>query len=187
MKSKNKAFIIIISLGLLLLGGIYVDKVEATAEKVALAGSETRVITDMAGDQIEIPAVVNRSVVLSMYPIPSVITTFLGSGSKVVGMDPFAYAAAENGLLGKIFPDILNADISFMDGNNVNIESLINLKPDVVFCGARNEKQKEMLRNAGLIAIGVEAGGHNYNCIKTYNDWFELMNQVFPGEGPLTR
>ncbi len=155
---------------------------ESTAEVEA----QTRTITDMAGNEVVLPKEVKRVVVLSMYPLPSAIANYLGSAEKIVGMDPFAYAAAKNGLLSQIYPEILNADTSFVNNDSVNIESLIQLKPDVVFYNAKSDEQKKMLENAGLTGVAVHAQQNDYNCIKTYNDWFELFNKVFPGEGPET-
>lgn len=154
----------------------------STAEPEA----QTRTITDMAGNEVVLPKEVKRVVVLSMYPLPSAIANYLGSAEKIVGMDPFAYAAAKNGLLSQIYPEILNADTSFVNNDSVNIESLIQLKPDVVFYNAKSDEQKKMLENAGLTGVAVHAQQNDYNCIKTYNDWFELFNKVFPGEGPET-
>lgn len=145
---------------------------------------ETRTIVDMDGNEVVVPKEIKRVVVLSMYPLPSVITTYLGSGKKVVGMDPFAYAAAENGLLGKLFPDILEANTSFVEGDAVNVEELIKLNPDVVLYRAVDDKQKQMLESAGLTGIAVHAQQNDYNVIQTYNDWFRLMARMFPGEGP---
>ena len=44
----------------------------------------TVVITDHAGNQVEIPGEVNRVVVTDILPLPSIITVFLGSGEKIV-------------------------------------------------------------------------------------------------------
>lgn len=159
-------------------------KQESSQSAASENEKKTRIIKDMNGNDVEVPEKIERVVVLSMYPLPSVITTYLGSGSKVVGMEPFSYAAAENGLLGKLFPDILESNTSFIHGETLNVEELIALEPDVVLYSAINDEQKQMLENAGLTGIAVHAQQNDYNCIETYNDWFRLMAAMFPGEGP---
>lgn len=156
----------------------------AQQSEAATTTDGMRAILDDDGQEVMIPNKVKSCAVIGMYPLPSVIANYLGSGEKIIGMDAFALAAAENGLLGKLYPEILNAKTDFMDGDQLNIESLMALKPDVVFFSAKNDKQRQALASAGIPAIGVHAQRHGYNCIQTYNDWFELMNRVFPGEGP---
>lgn len=90
--------------------------------------SEPKTITDHAGNQVEIPAQVNRVVVTDILPLPSIITVFLGSGEKIVGMNPASMSAAKTGLLGELFPDILNASTDFMNGSDINMDlSLIHI------------------------------------------------------------
>ena len=164
------------------------ESAQATETKAIEAEAQPadgmRTILDGDGQEVEIPNEVKTCVVVGIYPLPAAIANYLGSGEKIIGMDAFAKAAAEHGLLGKLYPEILKAKTDFMDGEELNIESLLALKPDVVFHSAENDKVREMLKNAGIPAIGVHARKHEYNCIETYNDWFELLHRVFPGEGP---
>ncbi|WP_311482034.1 ABC transporter substrate-binding protein [uncultured Anaerococcus sp.] len=150
-------------------------------EKVDKDGKRT--IVDMASNKVTIPDKVNSCVVISIYPLSAAISNYLGSAEKIIGMDQFAQQAAKVGLLGKLYPEILNAKTDFVDGENINIESIMKLKPDVVFYFARNTKHKEMLENAGIPAIAMEAQGRHYNCIETFNDWFKVFKQVWPHEG----
>ena len=84
----------------------------------------TVIITDHTGIQVEIPGEVNRVVVTDILPLPSIITVFLGSGEKIVGMAPASMSAARTGLLGELLPDILNASTDFMNGSDITWKSL---------------------------------------------------------------
>ncbi|MCH3907867.1 MAG: hypothetical protein LKE28_06380 [Sphaerochaeta sp.] len=97
-----------------------------------------------------IPQVVNRVAIIQPWPLPSIATVFLGSPEKLVGIPPAALGAAKAGLLGEIFPEYLKISTSFTDGSDVNMEELLKLKPDVVFVMAKNAKQKQMVKDAGL-------------------------------------
>ena len=67
-----------------------------------------------------------------------------------------------------------------MDGNDVNIESLIALNPDIVFYNAGSKAEQQKLENAGLTAVGVSPTKWNYDCIKTYNEWMSLLDKIYP-------
>ena len=138
------------------------------------------VVTDHADRQVTLPAEINRVVVADIYPMASVITVYLGSAEKLVGIHPVCMSAAESGLLGEIFPEILNADTSFMTGSDLNVEQLLNLEPDVVFCSAGNSELMAALENAGIPAVGVSPSKWNYDILETYDRWSSLLGQMFP-------
>lgn len=145
--------------------------------------SEPKTITDHAGNQVEIPAQVNRVVVTDILPLPSIITVFLGSGEKIVGMNPASMSAAKTGLLGELFPDILNASTDFMNGSDINMEELMKLEPDVVFYNAGSKEMGEALASAGFAAVAVSVNKWDYDSIETYDHWVELLSQIFPEKG----
>lgn len=145
--------------------------------------SATKIITDHAGNQVEIPAQVNRVVVTDILPLPSIITVFLGSGEKIVGMSPASMSAAKTGLLGELFPDILNAGTGFMNGSDINMEELMKLEPDVVFYNAGSKEMGEALSAAGFAAVAVSVNQWNYDSIETYDQWIALLGEVFPEKG----
>lgn len=147
------------------------------------SGSGPIVITDHAGYEVEIPREVKRVVVTDILPLPSIITVFLGSGEKIVGMSPASMSAAESGLLGELFPDILNASTDFMNGSDINMEELMNLQPDVVFYNAGSKETGEALRSAGFAAVGVSVNKWDYDSIETYNQWVDLLSEIFPEKG----
>lgn len=153
---------------------------EAGTEAAAKGQDGQIVVTDHAGREVTLPAEINRVVVADIYPMASVITVYLGSAEKLVGIHPVCMSAAKNGLLGEIFPEILNADTSFMTGSDLNVEQLLNLDPDVVFCSAGNSELMSALENAGIPVVGVSPSKWNYDILETYDQWAALLGQMFP-------
>ncbi|MDR3289473.1 MAG: ABC transporter substrate-binding protein [Peptococcaceae bacterium] len=142
--------------------------------------SATRVIIDHNGDEVEIPTEINRVAVTTIYPLPAMLSMYLGSAEKLIGIHPVSMAAAKAGMLGKIYPELLNASTDWMQGDSLNIEELIKLKPDVVFYNAAQTAEAETLRNAGIPVIGVHSTKWKFDCIETFDKWVDLLNQVFP-------
>ena len=140
----------------------------------------THIVTDHAGNQVEVPVKVERIVVADIYPMASVLTVFFDSADKIVGMAAPCMSAAKNGLLGELYPEILNAKTDFIDGTNVNIEELLKLDPDVVFYSAGSKEEGEAYKNAGIPAIAISPGKWGYNAIETLNQWIDTLVQIFP-------
>ena len=140
----------------------------------------TITVTDHAGNTVTVPRDIKRVVVGDIFPLPSVLTVFFDSADRLVGIAPTSMAAAKNGLLSQLYPEILNARTDFMNGNKINLEELAKLEPDVVFYSANNTQQGEELRSAGFAAVGISANNWGYNAIETLNQWIALLSQMFP-------
>jgi len=141
---------------------------------------ETHTITDHAGFEVELPVDVQRIVVCDILPLPSVLAVFFDSAEKLVGMSGTSMGAAKNGLLGEVYPEVLNAETGFIDGSTVNAEELMKLKPDVVFYNASRTELGEQLRRAGFPAVAVSVNKWEYDCIETLNNWIALLSEIFP-------
>ena len=150
------------------------------ATPVLAEEAETTTITDHAGNEVTLPKEINRIVTTSIYPFASVVTMYLGSAEKLVGIHPVSYSAAVNSTLGKLVPEIANASTDFMTGSDLNIEELIKLKPDVVFYNAGNTQEKDLCDQAGIPAVAISATKWDYDVIKTYDEWIALLSQIFP-------
>ena len=139
----------------------------------------THTVVDHAGDTVEVPNTINRIAVGSFYPLASVIAEYLGSAEKIVGIHPVSMSAAENGLLGQIYPEILNANTAFISGDEVNLEELLILKPDIVI--GVGQEQAKAIREAGIPAVTTSASAWKYDIIETYEHWIDLLDQIFGG------
>lgn len=153
----------------------------STASASEATETETITITDHAGDTVTLPANIERIAVCNILPLPSVLTVFFDSADKIVAMAPGSMAAAKNGLLGELYPDILKADTNAISDADVNTEELMKLDPQVVFYSASNPQLGQTLKNAGFNAVAISVNKWEYNTIETLNQWMTLLGQIFPG------
>lgn len=155
-------------------------KTSTSASASATAQPSTVTITDHADREVEVPTNPKRVAVLGIYPLPSMLTVYLDSCDSIVAMEPGSMNAAKNGILSQLYPDITNITTDIMDGDDVNIESLLALKPDVVFYNASDTQDLEKLENAGLTVVAFSATKWKFNCTETFNEWMNLLDQIYP-------
>ena len=137
-------------------------------------------ITDHADREVTVPADPERVIILDILPLPSVLTVFLGSAETILAMEPASMNAAKNGILAELFPEVLDVSTEIMNGDDVNIEALMAMDPQIVFFNAGNKTICEQLENAGLTAVGVSPTKWNYDCIVTYDQWISLLSEIYP-------
>ncbi|MBR2778615.1 MAG: ABC transporter substrate-binding protein [Firmicutes bacterium] len=152
-----------------------------SSSEPAASGNVT--ITDHADRTVTVPTDPERVVILDILPLPSVLTIFLGSAESILAMEPASMNAAKNGILSQLFPEVLNVKTDIMNGDDVNIESLLDLDPQIVYYNAGNKELCSKLENAGLTAVGVSPTKWNYDCIRTYDEWMQLLGQIYPSVG----
>ncbi len=154
----------------------------ASAPEPQETTSATITVTDHNGSQVVLPREINRVVVTSIYPMPAALSMFLGSADKLVGIHPVSMAAAKSSVLSKVFPEILNASTGFVQGSDINMEELMKLNPDVVIYSASSQAEKDLYKNAGIPAVGISATKWDYDVIKTYDEWINILSQMFPDQ-----
>ena len=115
-------------------------KAEETAAEADADAEGTVTITDHADRTVTVPTDPKNVVVLDIYPIPSVLTVFLNSAEPLKAIAPVSMNAAKNGILSELYPEILNARTDILDGDDVNIEALAAMEPDLVIYTASNKK-----------------------------------------------
>ena len=141
--------------------------------------SDFTTVVDHIGNSVNVPKEINRIAVCGIYPLPSVLSVFFNSADKIVGMPPASMTAAANGLLGEVYPEILNAETGYTDGSSVNVEELMKLEPDIVFYSDTDKEIGDQLINAGFTAVAVSVSKWDYDCIETLNNWIDLLSQIF--------
>ncbi|MCL6447068.1 MAG: ABC transporter substrate-binding protein [Armatimonadetes bacterium] len=135
--------------------------------------AQTRTIVDQLGRTVEIPARVDRIVVLPM-PLPSIIYALDGGGEKVVGMHPTARAAVEKSLLGTLALELKDIPTSFVKQEfTVNLEELLKLQPDVVFQWDHQKEEIEKIEKAGIPVIAIR-----YGTQEDLEGWLEIIGDV---------
>ena len=147
---------------------------------VSDASPKTHVVVDHAGVEVTVPYDIERIGVYGIYPLPSVLTVFFNSADKIVSMSKPSLTAAQNGLLGQLYPSILDVETASMSGNEINIEELMKQNPDVVFISSGDSAARQALTDAGIPAIGVSVNKWNYDCIETLDNWIQLLAELFP-------
>lgn len=156
---------------------------EKVAETEGLAGTEeTRIVVDHLGNEVEVPVNIETIVTTSITPMPSVYCMFAGSAERLIGMSPSSKAAAENSLLADIMPEICDVSTDFMTGGEVNVEELLSMDPDVVFCNAREEEEYQQLKDAGLTVIAVSTSQWGQDSVETFEGWVTLLGEVLGEE-----
>ena len=139
--------------------------------------ASARTVVDHLNRAVDVPDKIERIVIADIYPLAS-LAAVLSRPETIVGMHPVSMSAAKSGLLGKIRPQVLNADTSFMKGSEANVESLMALAPDVIFVNSSNKPLVSRLEAAGLPAVAVSATRENYNVFSTFESWVQMLREV---------
>ena len=143
------------------IGGLAVSLFASTA----LAGPIT--VTDMIGRTVTLPAPAERVASIPI-PLASTIIALDGGTSRLVGMNPLAKSAIEEGILGRIFPEAKAIPSNVTAPNFVpNVEALAATRPDLVIqWGNYGEEIVKPILNAGLTTMlvdyGTEAKGRQF-------------------------
>ncbi len=158
-------------------------EVEVVSTEGADATTEgTRTIVDQVGNEVVLPEKIERVVITSLWPLPSVYTLFKGSAEGLVGMHPAAKSAAEGSMLGKV-ADLSGVETGFIQDGQINAEELMKLNPDVVFYLGTNTEEYEILKKAGIPAVGFIANPTgDGNAIESVSSWMELLGEIFQKE-----
>lgn len=143
--------------------------------------SETITIVDHSGAEVKVKKNIERIAVANILPLPSVLSVFFDSADKIVGIAPQSMTAAQNSLLGELYPELLKADTGFFDGTNINVEELIALNPDVVFYNSDTPAVREAIESAGIPAVAISARKWENDACETLNRWIDLLDQMFTG------
>lgn len=141
-----------------------------------------RTVVDHAGSEVTVPDKVERVVIVAPWPLASVYCLYMGSGEKLVGVHPAIKSAGEFSHLMKVAPQIADCESDFIKVDDINIESLMKLDPDVVLYSSSNAANAEQIRNAGIPAVGFSVSIAKFNTVETVNSWVKLLGEVFGEE-----
>ncbi|WP_193086502.1 ABC transporter substrate-binding protein [Brevibacterium aurantiacum] len=164
----------------LMLAGCTPNSVESA--NAGDGSSTTRTIVDHTGKEVEIPAEITR-VAVDQIPIASTyLAYFGGKAPHMVGMSKPVVTALEGTVAADIAPELLEVDTSYSTEGDLNAESLLEIDPDVVFYIAANTEHGELLKSAGIPAVGFATQG---DPATVYTDWLRLLEQVFDEPGKM--
>ena len=144
--------------------------------------AESRIVVDHARNEVTLPAEIERIAITTITPLPSVYCLFDGSAEKLIGMSPSSMAAAENSLLADVIPGLTDIPTGFMSGNEVNVEELLAMEPDVVFYREGSKDEYEKLSAAGIPAVAFSVSQWGSDSIATFEAWVNLLGEVLGEE-----
>ncbi|WP_353097158.1 ABC transporter substrate-binding protein [Tissierella praeacuta] len=115
--------------------------------------SQVRTITDLAGNEVEIPAVTEiKHVVVITPPVTSVLLEVIPDTDMIAGLSPKTFVYSNEDVMEKLFPNYKDIETTFVgDDFSINTEALLALDPDIILY--YGEIQKKGLENIGLPII----------------------------------
>lgn len=151
----------------------------------AKPSDDRRTIKDHNGHEVVLPKKLERIVIGSLTPLASVYAMFKGSAEGLVGLHEDSRVAIEKSVMNKIMPDLAKLPSSFSTSgtDDINVEELLKLKPQVYFYNADVKENYEVLKNAGIPAVGFSTTlFKDYSTVDTFNAWIDLLGQVLGEE-----
>ncbi len=111
---------------------------------------------DQTGQNITLLDTPKRIVTIAS-PAGSMVIAMSNNKKCLVGTSFKSYKAIMEGVLNEFFPYLNNISSSFLSKeNSINIETLLQLKPDLVLQWAHNEKSIALLKDVGLTVVGMK-------------------------------
>ena len=141
---------------------------------------ETVTVTDHADRTVEVPTNPEKVAIRGIYPLASMLSVYLNSAETIVAMEPASANAAKNSVLIDLYPEIGNITTDILSGEDLNIEALVALEPEVVYYNAADKADLEKLENAGLTAVAFSPTKWKFDVVETYRQWIGLLDQIYP-------
>jgi iron complex transport system substrate-binding protein len=121
----------------------------APASPAPAAAGQTRTIVDMAGRSVSVPAQINR--VATAYPAVNQMVFMLGAADKMVAT---SQDAANQALFVTLFPHLKDIPAALDSGlTQVNRETLLANRPDVVFISATSQALRDAVIDTGVPVV----------------------------------
>lgn len=159
MHKRNFLLVIsILLLGVFLLSGC---GAKDNNKKEVTGVVETRVVTDVLGRKVEVSTDI-KSIAVAPIPYTSMVYAIDGSGEKLEAIHPSAKAAYEMSILKKMAPEIENVSDDYIGADfSINIEEILNLKPDLMILWSRQEEEIKKLEDLGIPVIALTNGANS--------------------------
>ena len=149
----------------------------------------THTVVDHAGNTVEVPNTINK-VVIDQIPILSTYTAYFeGNAPKIIGYCGSFKDTISKTVLKNIAPELMESADTVYAQSDLNIEEIINLKPDVILYNAGNKEHAQILQSSGIPCIGFETvGGDNQaDPLVIYQEWLELLENIFGETGKMDK
>lgn len=150
------------------------EKTTTTEESVS---EDKIVIKDQLGKTIELDGIPQR-VATTIMPFPYIFYAVVGNNDNLVGCNPSSMVAYENSALKYMYPELKNADTSFVDTSFVvNVEELLKLNPDVVFQWNYMDDEIAKMEEAGIKVVALQ-----YGTLDDLEIWIRIIGKMFQKE-----
>ncbi len=149
----------------------------ASPETDSKEESDKIVITDQLGKTIEFDEVPQK-VVTTIMPFPYIYYAVAGNTDTLIGCNPSSIVAYEDSALKYMYPELANANTSFVDTSFVvNIEELLKLEPDVVFQWNYMDEEIAKMEAAGIKVIALQ-----YGSLEDLETWINIIGKLTDNE-----
>jgi iron complex transport system substrate-binding protein len=135
--------------------------------------SQTRTITDMMGNTVEVPVTLNRIAITCCGGATHEVMTM--GGADTIVAQPAKCIMPQLKVMQPSFSDVTDAG-SF---DEVNVEQIIALHPDVVIASVTSEKGNTKIRESGIPVVTVMTGRGNMSLMKSE---FAMIGQLLGRE-----
>ncbi len=138
------------------------------------ATTQERTIVDMSGRSVKVPGTINK-IAITCYGGATHEIVALGAGDKIVAQPPMEKF---NTLL-KMYPGFKN--VPFVGSfDNVNVEDVLNIKPDVVISSKGAKKGNKLIEDLGIPVFTVCTGLGDIEDLKKE---FKMMGDLLNNPG----
>lgn len=136
---------------------------------------QMRKIVDCSGHEVMLPDAEDlQRIVITSPPIVTMTYAIAKDSKSIVGMNPLAIANSNKGLLAMALPNLNDINTSFIKGFDIDVEQLLNLEPDIVFC--YGEKQRKHLEALNIPVVDFYK--NEKDASKIVKDWEKLICEV---------
>ena len=135
------------------------------------------VIEDQLGKIIELDGVPQR-VATTIMPFPYIYYAVVGNSDNLIGCNPSSIVAYEDSVLEYMYPELANANTSFVDTDFVvNVEEVLKLNPDVVFQWNYMDDEIAKMEAAGIKVVALQ-----YGSLEDLETWIRIIGTMFDKE-----
>lgn len=138
-------------------------------------------VKDMNDREVTIEGDID-DVVLTALPLPSIYAITGAPIENLKGVHPGSTSAIQNSIMGSMYPDLVGIADNFVEGQDINVEELLKINPDVTIYWGEYENQYEALKSVNIPAVGV-FGESEGNVVATLKTWVDIMGQLFGTTG----
>ena len=130
-----------------------------TAAQTEAASADTKIVVDAYGNEVEIPAKVDRLVETSYAPLSSLIYVVTGRSDVMVAMSQTAAEGYDISMWKALEPGLQPNVASIIKDGAINFEELAKYQPQVVLCNKSvYDANAEQLKAIGVVPVMIKFG-----------------------------